>query len=139
MEAEINKKVVVDFFDAVAAGDLARLREMTTDDMTWWIAPTTIFSGTHDKAAWLDMIATMLDGAAGPFALTIDEMTAEEDRVSLTARGNMPLKNGRIYASHYHLLVRLRGRMIAAVKEYADSYHVGKTFGFPAELGSGSA
>lgn len=138
MDLQSNKAVVRDFFAAVSAGDLERLRAMTTDDMTWWIAPTTIFSGTRDKAAWLGVIENLLGAAAGPFTLAIDEITAEDDRVSLTARGNLPLRDGRTYASHYHLLMRLRGGKVAAVKEYADSYHAGEIFGFPA-AGAGGA
>jgi ketosteroid isomerase-like protein len=123
--------VVRRFIEALEAGDLQQVDRLTTDDFTFWVAPTTIASGTYTKAQWLQLMSKVLDDLAGPIRLQIGDLTAEHDRVSLTMVGNIPFKSGKVYSSHYHNLFWLRDGKISAVKEYLDTYHSGEIFGFP--------
>lgn len=136
MTLEANKKLVREFFDAIAAADFARMDRMMTDDATWWVAPSTIFSGLHTKKEFLALVPQLFEQAAGPFTFDLRDFTAEEDRVSMTAKGNMPTKSGKVYASDYHFLLYVRDGKIAAGKEYGDSVHIGNVFGFPEPEGS---
>ena len=131
MSVEDNKNVVRSYFKAVEAGDLNQLALMTTDDFTFWVAPTTIVSGTYSKEKWLQLVSGLLADMAGPMTQTPNELTAEDDRVSVTAVGVIPFKSGKVYSSHYHYLFFLRDGKISAMKEYLDTYHVGEIFGFP--------
>lgn len=131
MSVEVNKQVVRDFFQALRDGDVASLDRLTTDDVVWWVAPTTIFSGTYQKAEWLALLTNLFAEAATPYDTHIVDLTAEEDRVSATATGAVVLKDGRQYRNDYHLLFFLRGGRIASCKEYMDSYRSGLVFGFP--------
>jgi len=131
MGLEENKKLVEDFFDAIAAGDTARMDMMMTDDSTWWVSPSTVFSGLHKKHDFLAIVPKLFEQAAGPLSFKFHDFTAEDDRVSLTAKGHMLMKNGRTYASDYHFLLYIRDGKIAAGKEYLNSAHVGDIFGLP--------
>jgi ketosteroid isomerase-like protein len=129
MSIENNKNVVKSLLNAFAAGDLDRLEPLLTDDFTFWLAPTTIFSGIYSREKWLQSMSATFDN--GPLKLQFGDFTAEDDRVSLTMEGHQPQKNGKVYANHYHFLFFLRDGKISAIKEYSDTYHVGEIFGFP--------
>jgi ketosteroid isomerase-like protein len=124
-----NKKVALEFFDAVAHGDVARMSGLMTTDATWWVAPSNKFSGTHQKEDFLAIVPTLFAEASGPFRFRFDEITAEEDRVSVTAKGNLKMKSGKTYQSDYHFLLKIRNGKIAVGKEYADSAHINEIFG----------
>jgi ketosteroid isomerase-like protein len=131
MSGEVNKNVVRSYFKALEAGDLKQMGHLTTDDFTFWVAPTTIASGTYTKEKWLQLVSDTFDNLAKPMTHQLGDLTAEDDRVSVTTVGNIPFKSGKVYRSHYHLLFFLRDGKISAVKEYLDTYHVGEIFGFP--------
>lgn len=130
MTLEANKQLVRDFLGAIAAGDAGRVDGMMTDDATWWVMPSTPFSGVHPKAAFLSLFPQVLQLGDGPLTYRLDEMTAEDDRVSVTAKGHLKLKSGRIYTGDYHFLLFVRDGKIAAGKEYVDTAHIGDVFGF---------
>ena len=50
--------------------------------------------------------------------MTVRNTVAEGDQVALEVVSHGVLKNGRVYDNEYHLLMRLRGGKIAAVREY---------------------
>lgn len=131
MSEENNKNVIRQFFGAFEAGDLERVISLITDDFTWWVPPTTIASGTYSKSEWVELISGILGDLAGPMTMQLGHLTAEDDRVSVTAIGNIPLNSGKIYSNHYHILFWLRDGKISVGKEYQDTYHVGEIFGFP--------
>jgi ketosteroid isomerase-like protein len=131
MSGEDNKRVVRSFFKAVEAGDLNQVDHLVTDDFTWWVTPTTIGSGTYAKKEWFLLMSGMLNDLAEPMTLQLIDLTAEDDRVSVTIVGYAPQKSGKFYNCHYHDLFWLRDGKISAVKEYLDTYHAGEIFGFP--------
>ena len=131
MSIEDNKNVVRSFFKAFEDGDLGRLDNLTTDDFTFWVAPTSIASGLYTKEQWLQRISEVLEDLAGPMTLELGDLTAEDDRVSVTTLGNLPFKNGKVFNSHYHILFWLRDGKVSAAKEYLDTYQVGEVFGIP--------
>nr|WP_313802996.1 hypothetical protein [Sphingobium sp.] len=76
-------------------------------------------------------MSDMFSGLAEPMTLETGDFTAEDDRVSLTMVGTMPLKTGKVYRGHWHMLFFLRNGKISVMKEYLDTYHAGEIFGFP--------
>ena len=131
MTLKANKSLVLEFFDAIAHGDVVRIDNLMTDDATWWVSPSTKFSGLHQKKDFLGLIPGLFAEAAGPLTFRFDELTAEEDRVSLTAKGHLLMKSGQTYQCDYHFLLRVRDGKIAGGKEYVDSVHVNSIFGPP--------
>jgi ketosteroid isomerase-like protein len=131
MSGEDNKSLVKSFVKAMVTEDLEQLGRLTTDDFTFWVAPTTIASGTYTKDNFLQLMSEVFGNLARPMTLQLGDITAEDDRVSLTMVGNILYKNGKVYNGNYHNLFFLRDGKISAVKEYPDTYHVGEIFGFP--------
>jgi ketosteroid isomerase-like protein len=131
MTTEENKNLVKRFIKAFEAKDLDEIRLITADDCTFWVAPTTVASGTYSREAFLQIISDVFADVAGSITLQIGDMTAEDDRVSVTMVGNITFKSGKIYNGTYHNLMWVRDGKISAMKEYPDTYHVGEIFGFP--------
>jgi ketosteroid isomerase-like protein len=123
-----NKQIATEFLTALAAGNMDTVAEMTTDDFTWWIAGSTLFSGTHQKAAWLEQFDVFAGTFAGPNRLTPTAFTAEGERVAVECEGEVELKNGRTYANLYHILFEIRDGKIASGREYMDTAHVVEAF-----------
>jgi ketosteroid isomerase-like protein len=131
MGTKENKALVLDFFAAVEKGDTKSMSEMMTDDATWWVAPSTKFSGVHKKNDFLAIVPQLFEAAAGPLTFQYGELTAEDNRVAMTAKGHLLMKSGMTYQSEYHFLVYVRDGKIAGAREYLDSKHVNEIFGAP--------
>ena len=122
---DANKRAALALFNAISAADIDLLAGLVTEDMKWWVSPSTIFSGTYDKQTWLANFEKLFANAAGPIRFRFDDITGEADRVSPTAKGNMPFTSG------YHFLLFFRDGEAAHCKEYLDSAHVSMIFGAP--------
>ena len=59
-----------------------------------------------------------------PLRMTVKGTVAEGDRVAVEAESYGELRNGRVYAQEYHVLMTIRDGRIAAVREYMDTAHV---------------
>jgi uncharacterized protein len=131
MNLKENKTLVIEFFEAVGRGDTKKMDSLMTSDATWWVAPSTTFSGLHQKKDFLAMLPTIFNDAAGILIFTHGEMTAEDDRVSLHSKGHLPLNNGKTYQNNYHFLVHVKDGKVARGQEWMDSAHVNDIFGAP--------
>jgi uncharacterized protein len=126
-----NKALVIEFFEAVGRGDTKKMDSLMTSDATWWVSPSTAFSGLHQKKDFLAILPTIFNDAAGILKFTHGEMTAESDRVSLHSKGHLSLNNGKTYQNNYHFLVHVKDGKVAKGQEWMDSAHVNDIFGAP--------
>jgi ketosteroid isomerase-like protein len=131
MNLQKNKEVALNFFTAMANGQLEQMDAMMTADATWWIAPSTRFSGLYSKEDFLKLGADVAHQVAAQRSYEFDYITAEDDRVSLAGRGILPLGDGKVYRSEYHFLIFIRDGKISAAKEYLDSSQLNDIFGRP--------
>lgn len=125
MTIETNKRLVEEFFSAIANRDLATAFAMIHDDVAWWSAggENLASSGTLNKAAFMQSIEGMGAIFAGPMELTPVSMVAEGDRVAVELVGHAPLKDGRNYDNLYHLQITFKDGQIIAVREYHDTLY----------------
>jgi len=128
MSLENNKILVREFLEASCAMNIERMRLLTTDDFTW-STMSAQQPQVHKKEDFLNFLPQLFAEADGPFTMLFDEFTAEDDRVSVTAKGHLKLKNGKVYANAYHILLHIRDGKIARGQEYMDSAHVAEIFG----------
>jgi uncharacterized protein len=125
---EANKQVAVGWFNAISEGKLDQALAVMADDIDFWIAPSTIASGTHDKQGFMRLVENLGKKSAGPLTFAIGEVMAEDDRVHVTAKGHMPLKNGKVYATDYSFLFEIRDGVIVRAREYIDTSHYNDVF-----------
>lgn len=131
MNAEQNKRLVRDTWNAVTAGDIESFLGNLADDVTW------TFFGSHRFAGTFRGKDELLAKLFGPLAevledgikVTIDSMTAEDDRVVIEARGEARAKSGAPYNNHYCIVITVADGRIRHVREYLDSELVTAVFG----------
>jgi hypothetical protein len=116
-----NKTLVESFIGAFNENPARAIEKFLDDSGTWWAAGSLPISGTHPKAAMVEMLRGILTAFESPLTLTIHAMTAEGDRVAVEAESYGKLKGGQIYNNFYHLLFVIQGGKLQAVKEYADT------------------
>jgi uncharacterized protein len=100
---------------------------LLADDATWWIQGGPPFGGTFDK----QQMAHAFSGIRKVFSALdyeLSGMTAEGERVAVEVVGKGMLKDGRPWRNTYHFVFIVRGRRIAAVREYMDTGYVKSMF-----------
>lgn len=92
-------------------------RRFYADNLTAW-SP---LMGTITVEEYLPKLKTVSEVWARPLDVTIDTITAQENRVVLQARSNGQLYDGREYANTYLFLVEFdEENRIRHVREYFD-------------------
>jgi ketosteroid isomerase-like protein len=78
--------------------------------------------------AGFGLVDKLAEAQAEPIQLEYGEITAQDDRVSIVARGRTPLKIGGSYDNIYKWLFTFRDGKICNVKEFFDTLVVLKAF-----------
>jgi ketosteroid isomerase-like protein len=131
MSVEENKQLARQFIDHFTANDIAGALDLMTDDATWWIAgnPDQLpAAGTYNKERIARLLHNMIGQLSNGLKMTVKDLVAEGDKVSLEAESYGELQNGRVYNQQYHFLLTIREGRITAIKEYLDTQHVYATW-----------
>lgn len=131
MSTEDNKRVVLDFFESGARGDMERCFSLIADDVVWTNIGSTRFSGRYEgKQALMERVLGPLFGSlkAG-ITSDIERLTAEGDIVVAQTSGKAETHDGAPYNNSYCQVMQIRDGQIVAVKEYMDTALVDAVFG----------
>jgi hypothetical protein len=123
--SEANKQVVRSYLRAMSSGDPS-LPELLTDDVTWWVPPSSPLGGLREgKAQVLELMASGvgLYDTSVPFAIEVEAMIAEGDAVAVQLTIRARTAKGQAYLNYYHFAFHVRGERICAVKEYVDTLY----------------
>ncbi|MCT4664170.1 MAG: nuclear transport factor 2 family protein [Flavobacteriales bacterium] len=126
-----NKKLVVEFVEAMRTSNVSKLKTMIADDFSWWIIGKPDYlatAGEHDSKYFLDFFkgtALFPDGA--DFKTT--SMISEGNTVAAEAEFKAKTAMGTQYENYYHILFVIENGKIKRMKEYMDTYHAKITFG----------
>ncbi|HEX3141806.1 MAG TPA: nuclear transport factor 2 family protein [Rhizobacter sp.] len=126
-----HTELATSFFERFSANDIAGVLDLMADDATYWLAgkPEQLpGTGLLSKAQIATIYRRMGERLSDGLRMEVKNTVAQGDQVALEVESHGVLKNGRIYNNQYHLLMRLRGDKIVAVKEYYDSFHVWDTW-----------
>ena len=123
--AAASKQAIRDYFEKMRAGDPGTA-DLLTDDVTWWVPPSSPFGGTHEGRE--AVVALMAQGIhlydpATPMQVDVREMVAEADRVCAQLVIRARTAKGEDYENHYHFAFQLRDGKICAVREYVDTLY----------------
>jgi len=104
-----------DFNIAFAAGDLAKLSAMVSDDVTWEIIGDNIYSGKHTFIAAVEKMKCQ-----ELLEFTLD--TAVSHGTTASASGSMVIKNGiQFLFSDVYEFSSVKGDQIKVIKSYVIS------------------
>ena len=121
MTVEANKTIVRNFIDAACRRDLSAMGDLLLEGGDYWVAGQSPLAGVKTKDEFLGQSAQLFSITEAGATLEIGMLTAEADRVSVTLRARMTLKDGRPYNNRYHILATLRDGRIAGWEEYFDT------------------
>ena len=126
-----NKRVVLNFFEAGARGDMDACMALVSDGIVWTNIGTTQFSGVYSgKQVLMEQLLGPLFGQlkAG-IASEVERLTAEGDIVVVQTAGTAETLDGKPYNNSYCQVMRIEDGKIAEVKEYMDTALVVSVFG----------
>jgi ketosteroid isomerase-like protein len=124
--SETIKKVTLELFARINAGDVDGVLALLSDDVSWRLAGKTESlptAGVYDKKRLKRLFERMLASLEDGLKMRVLSMIAEGDRVAAEVVSEGDLKNGRNYRQEYHLAITFKGDKIGEVHEYYDTQH----------------
>lgn len=116
-----NKENARKFLTAMGTGDAETVKSLITGDMTIVTTGTSKLSVTHDYNALLALAKGISKVTKAGIAFDFLNLTAEDDRVAVEAKGRSTLLDGTAYDNQYHFLIFFRDDKICRMHEYLDT------------------
>lgn len=123
MSTEDNRKVVIDFFGYISAGDIESATALLSDQMSWTLTGTTPLSGTYTplKSVQEDFLGPFMEMVEdGHIEMDLQETVADGDRVIALLKGKAKGKYGDYNNTYCHVF-RVSNGKIQDVTEFCDT------------------
>lgn len=118
---EANKKIALDFIDALGNLDTERFLSFLTDDVMFETPGQFASSGVKTKAMVAKEFPPMRAIMPNGLKFTILTVTAEDDRVHVELKGEAKTCLGTDYNNRYHYAFVMRDGHICSFRDYLDS------------------
>ena len=122
--SDANKAFVLDFFDALNAGDVERVVNAYAADGCVETKGNTLISGSYPLDKIAAAVAAIFDVFPKGLRFTVTGMVAEGDKVAVEALSEGEHVSGRTYRNEYHFLFELREGKLKRLKEYMDTERI---------------
>lgn len=118
-----NKQLMQGVFAELARGNLAAMRALYADDVTFTVTGTTRWSRTYRGKHGLrdELFGPLFALFAEPYTAQATRFIAEDDLVVVEFRGNVTTKTGKPYRNTYCTIYRLADGKICEIIEYCDT------------------
>lgn len=116
--SEANKKIVLEFINAMGRGDSKIAENCIADDAFTLAKGFGKFAGVRTHDTILATIAAFQQLMPGGMSPAFNSVTAEMDRVVVEFEGNGKLINGDDYCNEYCMVFTLLDGKIKQVNEY---------------------
>ena len=123
-DAMQNKELVTEFFEHFSAGEVDQAFAFVSDDVSWWVPGDLPFSGTKNKAEYMQVVGSIQQGFPDGLELKATGMIAEGNQVAVEVASNGKHVNGKTYTNMYHFLITIEDGKMVDVKEYMDTLHL---------------
>ena len=121
-----NKALVLHAFDLLGKRDLPALFALLHEEGSWSVPydPARFaFGGCRDKTGTVALLTDLL-GGFDSFSFTVDNVTAEEDRVIVEAHPHGTGPGGAEYRNNCLFIVFVKDGLLHTVREYFDPFEV---------------
>jgi len=116
--SEANKKVALDFLQAMSDGDAEGMGRCTTPDAETFTKGFGKVSGRRNRETMLATAAAFRDIIPTGFRPRVEKIIAEGDTVVLEFEGNAELSNGQPYCNQYVFVFTFADGKIRQLNEY---------------------
>ena len=116
--SEANKRVALDFLQAMSDGDAEGMGRCTTPDAETFTKGFGQVSGWRNRETMLATAAAFRQIVPTGFRPTVHKVVAEGDTVVLEFEGNAELSNGKPYCNQYVFIFTFRDGKIRQLNEY---------------------
>ncbi len=131
MSVAENKQAIRDWIAAINRGDEAAILALTSEDFAFqtmarqpeWLLPQ------WNREEFAATPSTMSALMKAPIQLEVVNMIGEGDSVSLEARTDGEMLNGRRYNNRYHFVIEFKDGKFKNVREYSCSALASTCFG----------
>jgi ketosteroid isomerase-like protein len=133
MVLEDNKQRVLDYFEALVADDFARIAEIFSPDVRWWMPRTAetrygMPVPTVGLERFLELQRQGLEEIYHPQRWTTHTVIGEGDFVAAFTTLEAETSDGARYSNDYLFLFRFSGETIAEFWEFVDTLYVQEFF-----------
>ena len=115
---EANKKVALDFLNAMSVGDADGMARCLTDDAVTYTKGFGKVSGWRNRETMLATTDAFKEVVPTGFRPKFERVVAEGDTVVVEFEGNAVLSDGKPYCNQYVFLFTFAGGKIKQVNEY---------------------
>ena len=115
---EANKKVALDFLNAMSVGDADGMARCLTDDAVTYTKGFGQVSGWRNRETMLATTDAFKEVVPTGFRPKFERVVAEGDTVVVEFEGNAVLSDGKPYCNQYVFLFTFAGGKIRQVNEY---------------------
>lgn len=123
-QANNNKNLVTQFFDALNRGDVQHIVDAYAEDGTVQTMGQTLISGVANKAQVAASAGGIFEVFPTGLTFTVLDMVAEGEKVAVEALSEGTHVSGQTYTNEYHFLFQFREGKLLKLKEYMDTERV---------------
>lgn len=113
-----NKRVAVQFIEAMGQNDVARFAECLAPDAVAVAKGTTKFAGARDRDMMIGGVEAFGQILPDGLQFEIVSATSDGDRVAVEAQGNGTTAQGKAYHNSYCFVLTMKDGKIVHVNEY---------------------
>lgn len=125
-----NKRLAREYLENIGKGDVDAVVDMFTDDGAIIVESKTMLPPeVRGKEAIRGLVSALpqMFPETG-LKIIVDDVTAEDNRVSVRAHSDAVHASGKKYQNRYHFLLFFQDGKIASSHEYLDSLHLTDVF-----------
>jgi len=124
------KQIAENYFNAMVAGNFDEMNKLRTPDCIYWLSGegSWPFGGYQTPETEAKIWGTVAERFPQGMKMTLQSITADDERAALYVHIRGTRKDGRIYENKVMLLLTFKGGLITGLYEYLDTIMVNELF-----------
>jgi len=124
------REIAKQYFDAMVMGKFDEMNKLKTADCVYWLSGegSWPFGGYQSSENQANLWGTVAERFPEGMKMTLQSITADEERAALYVHIRGTRKDGRIYENNVILLLTFKDSLISGLYEYLDTIMVNELF-----------
>ncbi|MDF2476334.1 MAG: hypothetical protein K0S24_1817 [Sphingobacterium sp.] len=125
-----TREIAKQYFDAMVAGKFDEMNKLKTADCVYWLSGegSWPFGGYQSSENQAKLWGTVAERFPDGMKMTLQSVTADEERAALYVHIRGTRRDGRIYENNVILLLTFKDNLISGLYEYLDTIMVNELF-----------